>query len=145
MVFPSMPNHLLITDQRELVQQYRYKYQITILFWGQTGSSSSFFFFPNRMATENTATDIESKYHAPVPIVTAASPIANPGPLGLSAFALTTFVLSLHSAGAGMPADSPNNVVVGLAFFYGGLVQVKKKKGLFFVCAMIAVGVLMRR
>ncbi|KAG8833602.1 hypothetical protein FRC17_010354 [Serendipita sp. 399] len=34
-------------------------------------------------------------------------PLANPGPLGLSAFALTTFVLSLP------------NIVIGLAFFYG--------------------------
>lgn len=50
--------------------------------------------------------------------------IGNPGPLGLSAFALTTFVLSLHNAGAGVPSAGPNNVVVGLAFFYGGLVQV---------------------
>jgi succinate-acetate transporter protein len=50
--------------------------------------------------------------------------IANPGPLGLSAFALTTFVLSLHNAGAGLPADGPSEVVVGLAIFYGGLTQV---------------------
>ncbi|KAG2176552.1 hypothetical protein INT44_007215 [Umbelopsis vinacea] len=49
--------------------------------------------------------------------------IANPGPLGLSAFALTTFVLSLHNAGAGLPADGPSEVVVGLAIFYGGLTQ----------------------
>ncbi|KAG2228508.1 hypothetical protein INT48_002647, partial [Thamnidium elegans] len=52
-----------------------------------------------------------------------APTIANPGPLGLSSFALTTFVLSLHNAGAGVAADGPSNVVVGLAFFYGGIVQ----------------------
>lgn len=52
--------------------------------------------------------------------------IANPGPLGLSAFALTTFVLSLHNAGAGLPADGPSEVVVGLAIFYGGLTQVSQ-------------------
>ncbi|CCF59710.1 hypothetical protein KAFR_0H03000 [Kazachstania africana CBS 2517] len=46
---------------------------------------------------------------------------ANPVPLGLSAFALTTFVLSLCNAGA-QGIDIPN-VVVGLAMFYGGLVQ----------------------
>ncbi|KAH3674133.1 hypothetical protein OGATHE_002113 [Ogataea polymorpha] len=46
---------------------------------------------------------------------------ANPAPLGLSAFALTTFVLSMINAGA-MGVSTPN-VVVGLAAFYGGLVQ----------------------
>lgn len=70
--------------------------------------------------------DVESKYQvthsSPPPIV--APTIANPGPLGLCGFALTTFVLSLHNAGAGLPATSPHGVVTGLAFFYGGLVQV---------------------
>ncbi|APA06978.1 hypothetical protein SS1G_04344 [Sclerotinia sclerotiorum 1980 UF-70] len=46
---------------------------------------------------------------------------ANPAPLGLSAFALTTFVLSLVNVGtAGV--SSPN-IVISLAFGYGGLVQ----------------------
>lgn len=67
--------------------------------------------------------DLEGKYPPP-PAVAVSPPIANPGPLGLSAFALTTFVLSLHNANAGMPNGTPSNVVVGLAFFYGGLVQV---------------------
>src|SRR6266849_9467836 len=49
----------------------------------------------------------------------AAATIANPAPLGLSAFALTTFVLS--SANAGWFTGVP--VVVGLALFYGGLMQ----------------------
>jgi len=49
----------------------------------------------------------------------AAATVANPGPLGLSAFALTTFVLS--SANAGL--ISAPNIVLGLALFYGGLVQ----------------------
>jgi len=46
---------------------------------------------------------------------------ANPAPLGLSAFALTTFVLSLiniQTNGVTKP-----NLVVALAFGYGGLVQ----------------------
>lgn len=46
---------------------------------------------------------------------------ANPAPLGLSAFALTTFVLSLincEARGVTVP-----NIVVGLAFFYGGMAQ----------------------
>ena len=46
---------------------------------------------------------------------------ANPSPLGLSAFALTTFVLSMINARA--MGISNTKVVVGLAFFYGGFVQ----------------------
>lgn len=75
--------------------------------------------------------DVESKHEqfvsAPPPPV-APVVIANPGPLGLSGFALTTFVLSLHNAGAGLPATAPHGVVTGLAMFYGGLVQVKEKR-----------------
>ncbi|KAK6458062.1 GPR1/FUN34/yaaH family-domain-containing protein [Scheffersomyces xylosifermentans] len=46
---------------------------------------------------------------------------ANPAPLGLSAFALTTFVLSMFNAQA-MGITTPN-IVVSLAAFYGGAVQ----------------------
>jgi hypothetical protein len=46
---------------------------------------------------------------------------ANPAPLGLSAFALTTFVLSLINVGTRNVTEP--NVVVALAFGYGGLVQ----------------------
>ncbi|KAL5338402.1 acetate permease A [Aspergillus crustosus] len=46
---------------------------------------------------------------------------ANPAPLGLSAFALTTFVLSAINMGA-RDITSPN-IVIALAFGYGGLVQ----------------------
>lgn len=46
---------------------------------------------------------------------------ANPAPLGLSAFALTTFVLGLINMGT-RNLTAPN-LVVGLAFGYGGLVQ----------------------
>ncbi|BFZ63160.1 Meiotically up-regulated protein 86 protein [Saitoella coloradoensis] len=46
----------------------------------------------------------------------------NPGPLGLSAFALTTFVLSLINVNA-HDVSTPN-VVLGLALGYGGLVQI---------------------
>jgi hypothetical protein len=46
---------------------------------------------------------------------------ANPAPLGLSAFALTTFVLGLIQMGTrNLPAPT---LVVGIAFGYGGLVQ----------------------
>jgi len=50
----------------------------------------------------------------------AAPAIANPGPLGLSAFALTAFVLSCFNAGF----ISAPQVVVGLALFYGGIIQI---------------------
>ncbi|KAI1492702.1 GPR1/FUN34/yaaH family-domain-containing protein [Biscogniauxia mediterranea] len=46
---------------------------------------------------------------------------ANPAPLGLSAFALTTFVLSLVNVGA--RGISAPNVALSLAYGYGGLVQ----------------------
>lgn len=46
---------------------------------------------------------------------------ANPAPLGLSAFALTTFVLSLINMSTRGVAEP--NLVVGIAFGYGGLVQ----------------------
>jgi uncharacterized protein len=49
----------------------------------------------------------------------AAPAIANPAPLGLSAFALTTFVLSAANANLYTGAT----IVVGLAIFYGGLAQ----------------------
>lgn len=46
---------------------------------------------------------------------------ANPAPLGLSAFALTTFVLSLINIG-NRNENNPN-IIIALAFGYGGLVQ----------------------
>jgi hypothetical protein len=50
--------------------------------------------------------------------------IANPAPLGLCAFALTTFVLSMMNAGVIVDLRvSSEGVVCGLALFYGGLVQ----------------------
>ncbi|KAI0000716.1 GPR1/FUN34/yaaH family-domain-containing protein [Xylariaceae sp. FL0662B] len=47
--------------------------------------------------------------------------LANPAPLGLSAFALTTFVLSLVNVGT--RGISVPNIVLALAYGYGGLVQ----------------------
>ena len=44
--------------------------------------------------------------------------VADPAPLGLGGFALTTFVLSAHNAGW-----APDLIWVGLALFYGGLGQ----------------------
>jgi uncharacterized protein len=52
------------------------------------------------------------------PTAATALPVADPAPLGLAAFALTTFILSGHNA-----TFIPDVVWVGLALFYGGLVQ----------------------
>ncbi|CAM6088153.1 unnamed protein product [Calypogeia fissa] len=56
------------------------------------------------------------------PIIPDVPIIANPAPLGLAAFGITTFVLSVYNAGWG-GSKNPNNVIVGLALFYGGLAQ----------------------
>ncbi len=42
----------------------------------------------------------------------------NPAPLGLAAFALTTFILSLANMGI-----IKSNIAISLAFFYGGIAQ----------------------
>jgi uncharacterized protein len=55
---------------------------------------------------------------APVPQIQS---VADPAPLGLAGFALTTFVLSAVNAGLVPKAAEP--VVLGLAFGYGGLAQ----------------------
>jgi succinate-acetate transporter protein len=47
--------------------------------------------------------------------------VADPAPLGLAGFAMTTFVLSMFNANLVSPSGEP--VVFGLAFAYGGLAQ----------------------
>jgi succinate-acetate transporter protein len=56
---------------------------------------------------------VEEIRAAPEPL-----PVADPAPLGLAAFALTTFILSGHNA-----TFIPDLIWVGLALFYGGLIQ----------------------
>jgi len=58
----------------------------------------------------------------PAATVAALDEIADPAPLGLSAFALTTFVLS--AINAGLVAPGAKSVVLALTLFYGGAVQV---------------------
>jgi succinate-acetate transporter protein len=60
----------------------------------------------------------ETAHETPLPEV---SPIADPAPLGLAAFALTTFVLSCVNAG--WLSDTVEPVVFGLALAYGGIGQ----------------------
>jgi uncharacterized protein len=52
------------------------------------------------------------------PTLVETVPAADPAPLGLAAFALTTFILSGHNA-----TFIPDVIWVGLAMFYGGLTQ----------------------
>jgi uncharacterized protein len=58
---------------------------------------------------------------APPPVDVTARSIADPAPLGLAGFALTTFVLSMFNAGLVGKAGEP--VVLGLALAYGGGAQ----------------------
>lgn len=55
-------------------------------------------------------------------VATAAVSIADPGPLGLFGFALTTFVLSVINAGI-ISAGTYLPIIIGLAVFYGGTAQ----------------------
>jgi uncharacterized protein len=55
-------------------------------------------------------------------VATTASTTADPGPLGLSGFALTTMVLSVINVGW-LSASLYTTIVVGLAVFYGGIAQ----------------------
>jgi hypothetical protein len=55
---------------------------------------------------------------APNRTLVESVPAADPAPLGLAAFALTTFMLSGHNA-----TFIPDLIWVGLALFYGGMCQ----------------------
>jgi uncharacterized protein len=58
------------------------------------------------------------------PVTISPVTLGDPGPLGLSGFALTTFVLSALNAEIIVPNASQNHaIVIGLAIFYGGLAQ----------------------
>jgi succinate-acetate transporter protein len=69
------------------------------------------------MSTREPSTRTSAASEAPLP----GAHIADPAPLGLAAFALTTFFLSFVNAGL-VPA-SVEPVVFGLALAYGGLAQ----------------------
>lgn len=66
----------------------------------------------------------EMIHQCPSAHVTTTSPrkFANPGPLGLSSFAATTFVLSLFNLQT--QGIKTENLIVSMAFAYGGLIQV---------------------
>lgn len=69
------------------------------------------------MAAEVADTSTDQAVKEPV----STASIADPAPLGLAAFALTTFVLSVFNAG--LLSDKLESVVLPLALFYGGLGQ----------------------
>jgi succinate-acetate transporter protein len=58
---------------------------------------------------------------APLPVAQAVGGIADPAPLGLAAFALTTFLLS--AVNAGLAKSSTGSDWLGYAFAYGGFIQ----------------------
>jgi len=72
------------------------------------------------MAHDTPTRDVPTGTQVAATDVTGTS-IADPGPLGLAAFALTTFVLSCVNAG--LLKGGVETVVIGLALFYGGLMQ----------------------
>jgi succinate-acetate transporter protein len=77
------------------------------------------------MAAEAADTSTEQSLDARKQETTTAAltaSIADPAPLGLAAFALTTFVLSVFNAG--ILGSKLESVVLPLALFYGGLAQV---------------------
>ena len=72
------------------------------------------------MSTHKVSADVRTGA-AEAPAVSAAS-IADPIPVGIAGFAMTTFVLSCVNAGF-FPGTAGAPMVLGLAIFYGGLVQ----------------------
>lgn len=75
------------------------------------------------MTTTSTSTDLSRATTEPGSPVKpeAPSPVADPAPLGLAAFAMTTFALSVFNAN--IISSKLEAVVLPLALFYGGLGQ----------------------
>jgi succinate-acetate transporter protein len=75
-------------------------------------------------------------------IATIADVTANPGPLGLMAFGMTTILLNIHNAGF----YDLNSMIIGMGIFYGGLAQVIagimewKKNSTFGMTAFLSYG-----
>ena len=66
------------------------------------------------------AQEVSAAASPATPLAAATPVVANPAPLGLAGFALTTFLLSAHNA---MGNSVPLLVFFGFAIFYGGLAQ----------------------
>lgn len=74
--------------------------------------------------------------------ITIKDTSANPGPLGLLAFGMTTVLLNLHNAGI----FEMNSMILAMGIFYGGLAQViagileAKKNNTFGLTAFVSYG-----
>src|SRR6266536_660520 len=74
---------------------------------------------PQVVSKEARMADTEAQARpAPPPVDPTAASVADPAPLGLAGFALTTFVLSMFNAGLVDKKGLP--IVLGLALAYGG-------------------------
>lgn len=75
-------------------------------------------------------------------VITIKDPNANPAPLGLLAFGMTTVLLNLHNAGI----FEMNSMILAMGIFYGGLAQViagimeGKKNNIFGLTAFTSYG-----
>jgi succinate-acetate transporter protein len=75
-------------------------------------------------------------------VATLTDVTANPGPLGLMAFGMTTVLLNMHNAGF----YDLNSMVIGMGIFYGGIAQVIagimewKKNSTFGMTAFLSYG-----
>ena len=72
------------------------------------------------MSPESDFTRREEVREGPLPAVPQAYSVADPAPLGLAAFAMTTFALSLGNANIWGPGA---DAAIALALVYGGAVQ----------------------
>src|SRR2546430_15516100 len=73
-------------------------------------------------AAPTAAESVERTKEQDIPAVSAINLIADPAPLGLGGFAATTFALSLVNAG--LVSKGIEAMVLTLALFYGGILQV---------------------
>src|ERR1700735_2491259 len=78
----------------------------------------------------------------PTTSVAVKDGIANPAPLGLCAFGMTTVLLNIHNAGF----FEMNSMILAMGIFYGGLAQViagiieSKKNNTFGLTAFMSYG-----
>jgi succinate-acetate transporter protein len=78
----------------------------------------------------------------PTTIVPSKEGIANPAPLGLCAFGMTTVLLNFHNAGF----IEINSMILSMGIFYGGLAQViagvieARKNNVFGLTAFVSYG-----
>lgn len=74
--------------------------------------------------------------------ITIKDSSANPGPLGLFAFGMTTILLNLHNAGF----FEMNSMIIAMGIFYGGIAQIiagileSKKNNTFGMTAFLSYG-----